>query len=177
VIDAASGAAIADTEVEVSSDDGIRCVAPPCPTNEKTWTGRTDAGGRIDVPPGIVQTITTVRTAAHASASLVDDAELENGGWVLELSPNAVLEASDLGARPFKLIDAKTGNPIANRAVRVLIGDGSSFESRTSPRGYLYLPAEKVLTAIDRVAVVVSGYRRTRLDFAAVRFKTRMQPQ
>jgi len=29
---------------------------------------------------------------------------------------------------------------------------------------------------IDHVAVIVQGYRQTRLDFASARYKTRLQP-
>ncbi len=177
IFDAFSGEPIANTDVVVSSDNGMRCEPTPCPTNDRSWNGKTGSTGQVAVPRTELQASTDIETAVHASASLTDDAERQNGVWVVDLTRKDLLDSTELGGHPFKLIDAATNKAIAGAHVRVFIGSAPAFETRTSPRGYFYIPNEKVMLDIDRVSVVVAGYQRARLDFAAVRFKTRLQPK
>ena len=175
LLDAHSGAAIANTGVAVSSDNGIRCVTAPCPTNALGWTGKTDAMGTVVVPSNVLQASTRITTAAHVLASLIDEAEENNGIWVVELVPKDLIDSSDRVVHAFKLIDASTNNAIANAELRVFVGAGSGFDARTTPLGYLFISDEKIHSDFDRVWVVVPGYQRTRLEYGAgVRHKTRL---
>jgi hypothetical protein len=174
LFDARSGAPIANTAIVVSSDTGIRCVRAPCPTNAQSWTGQSDAKGMVMVPANALQAVTRIATTAHVSASLIDDAEPQNGTWEIELVPKSVGDSSD---HRFKLIDASTNKAIVSAPLRVIVGAGPGFDARTTPRGYLFIPDEKVGSEYDRVSVVVPGYQRTRLEFGTVRYKTRLKPR
>ena len=43
LLDAATAKPIANTDVELWSDNGIRCIKAPCPTDGKQWKGTSDA--------------------------------------------------------------------------------------------------------------------------------------
>jgi hypothetical protein len=177
LFDARSGVPIANTGVVVSSDNGIRCVRAPCPTNAQSWTGKSDAKGIVAVPTNAFQAVTSIATTTYASASLIDDAEQQNGLWVVDLIPKSVLNSSDRLVHRFKLIDASTNKAIVSSELRVSAGARGAFDASTSPRGYLFIPDERVASDLDRVWVVVPGYERTRLDFGAVRYRTRLKPR
>ena len=44
-----------NVNVRIYSDNGIRCVKAPCPTNGFSWSGRTDAKGVVRIPGHVRQ--------------------------------------------------------------------------------------------------------------------------
>jgi hypothetical protein len=93
LVDAATGRPIADSEVEVYTDNGIRCVTAPCPTDGLTWRGRSDAQGVVAVPKSAVNVVAHIGTPRHGMVDL-GKARRRGGVWVARLvrdrSPPAV---------------------------------------------------------------------------------------
>ncbi len=171
LLDAVSGEVIANSEVNVQSDNGIRCVRPPCPTNHRSWKGTTDDRGYVLVPKGMVQQVTRINTPSHEEGrDLVRDAKQNAAGfWIAELLPNHIFDGPILGSRAIKLIDAQTKRAIANRTARITLGETETIELKTNVLGYIFIPLEK---AAEDTWVTIPGYRRSKIDFAAARYKT-----
>jgi hypothetical protein len=178
LLDAFSGESISDSDVEVHSDSGVRCIQAPCPTNDKQWAGKSDANGQVAIPTGILQRNTTIRTPAHEGKDLVRDSEKDaDGVWVVELYPNHVADSSELGLRPIKLVDARSNRPLADISVRIAFGETESIEGKTNSLGYIFLPFEKALPALENTWVTVPGYRRAKIDFGGVNYRTKLERQ
>jgi hypothetical protein len=179
LLDAFSGESISDSDVEVHSDSGVRCKQAPCPTNDKHWNGKADANGYVVIPTGILQQVTTITTPSHKDGKdLIRDSEKDaDGAWVVELYPNHVSDSSELGLRPIKLVDARSDRPLANIAVRIAFGETESFEGKTNSLGYIFLPFEKALPALENTWVIVPDYRRTKIDFGGVNYRTKLERQ
>lgn len=175
LLDAFSGQVIANSAVEVSSDNGIRCETPPCPTDDKQWRGKSDAAGFTLIPTSVLQFETTIKTPAH-HGNLVEDSEKAAGDfWLAELLPARLDGASELGLRPIKLIDAHSSRPLANLPVLIEFGKTSNFKTQTNALGTLFIPFEKALPAFEDTWAVLAGYRRTHLDFAWARRKVKLE--
>jgi len=175
LLDAASGRPVANADVEVWSDNGIRCVQAPCPTTGRRWTGRTDAIGQVDLPTSALQAVTVVKTPGYEGDLIGESEPAEGEGWNAELFPR---DSSDSAPRPIKLIDGRSGRPIADVPVRVEFstkeGSPDSVSTTSNGLGYVFVPFRVVLAAPEQTWVVVPGYRRTRLDFAWAWHKTKL---
>jgi hypothetical protein len=175
LLDAVSGRPIANTDVELWSDNGVRCVQAPCPTNGQEWAGRSDASGQVVIPTSAVQAVTAVKTPGHEGDLIGDSEPADGGGWTTVLFPR---DSSGSAPRPVKLIDGRSGRPIANVAVRVEFqtdaGKRDSVKTATNALGYIFVPFEVVVAAAEHTWVVVPAYRRTQLDFAWARRKTKL---
>lgn len=90
VLDSASGKPIAATEVRIHSDNGVRCIKAPCPTNAMDWNGFTDAEGMFKLPKKIVQQSTTITAAGHSAGKDLgrDASKPKPDEWVIELDPD-----------------------------------------------------------------------------------------
>ena len=179
LLDAFSGESIPDSDVEVHSDSGVRCIQAPCPTNDKHWKGKADANGYVVIPTNILQQVTTITTPSHKDGKdLIRDSEKDaDGVWVVELYPNHVSDPSGLGLRPIKLVDARSSKPLADISVRIAFGETESIEGKTNSLGYIFLPFEKALPALENTWVTVPGYRRAKLDFGGVHYRTKLERQ
>lgn len=175
LLDEFSGEVISNSDVEVSSDNGIRCIQPPCDTNPKQWRGRSDANGYVVVPTGILQQITSISTPSHRGGKdLVGGSEQDmNGAWVVELIPNHTYDFWPSSYR-LKLIDAESSKPLINTQVDVSLAEGESFEGKTNSLGYIFFPVKK--TGVDSW-VVVTGYRRAKIDWGWVNYKMKLEKQ
>jgi len=176
LLDAFSGHAIANADVELWSDNGVRCIQAPCPTNMRQWTGRTDAAGDVVFPTRILQPVTTIK-APSSEGDLIGDSEPgDSGRWVAELFAR---DTTGSPARPIKLIDSRSHKAISNLPVRLEYrtdgGRWDSFRTMTNPLGYVFVPFEVVARAAEQTWVVVPGYRRTHLDFTWARHRTMLQ--
>lgn len=69
-----SGKPITRTKVRIYSDNGIRCIQAPCPTNGKSWEGITDQNGVIIVPKDHIQVTTSISPKGYQASSLKYDA-------------------------------------------------------------------------------------------------------
>jgi hypothetical protein len=176
LLDASTGRPIANADVKLRSDNGVRCIQPPCPTNVRQWTGRTDAAGGVIVPTRILQPVTTINASRYEGDLISDSEPGDSGRWEAELFARDTTGSS---ARPIKLIDSRSHKAISNLPVRVEFrtdgGRRESFRAMTNPRGYVFVPFEIVARAGEQIWVVIPGYRRTHLDFAWARHRTVLQ--
>ncbi len=60
LISKATGKAVSKANVHIYSDNGIRCIQGPCPTNGKSWDGTTNDNGEISVSKDYIQSNTNV---------------------------------------------------------------------------------------------------------------------
>jgi hypothetical protein len=175
LLDAVSGRRIANADVELGSDKGIRCVQAPCPTNGQEWAGRSDAAAQVVVPTSAVQAVTAIKTAGYVGDLIGDSEPAGDGGWIVELLPQ---DSSESAPRPIKLIDRGSGRAIANTPVRVEFqtdaGKWDSVKTATNALGYIFVPFNVVVAAAEHTWVVVPGYGRTHLDFAWARRRTKL---
>jgi hypothetical protein len=92
LIDRVTRKPIKNTEVEIYSDNGIRCISLPCPTNGVKWTGKTDARGIIIVPGKIRQRSMTISATGYSKGKDINKDAKKNkagGGWVIALDADS----------------------------------------------------------------------------------------
>jgi hypothetical protein len=173
LLDEFSGEAILNSDVKVSSDNGIVCRRAPCPTNGKQWGGRSDAKGYVVIPTNILQQNTDISTPAHRGGKdLIGDSEQDRDGtWVVELIPNRTFDSWPSSYR-LKLIDAESNKPLINTRVKVSLAEGKNFEGKTNSLGYIFFPVEK---AGGDGWVVVAGYKRTEIDWGWVNYRLKLE--
>lgn len=86
VVDGVTRKPIRNTAVEIYSDNGIRCIKAPCPTNGIRWAGRTDARGVVKVPGRVRQRSMTISAVGYGGKNLTRESKKEAGGvWVIAL--------------------------------------------------------------------------------------------
>jgi hypothetical protein len=175
LLDAVSSGPIANAAVELWSDNSVRCVQAPCPTNGQEWAGRSNAAGQVVVPTSAVQAVTSVRTPGHEGDLIGDSEPADGGGWTVELFPR---DSSESAPHPIKMIDGPSGRAIANAPVRIEFrtdaGRWDSVKTTTNALGYVFVPFRVVVAAAEQTWVVVPGYQRAQLDFAWARRKTKL---
>ncbi len=64
-----AGVPLANTEVRVWSDNGVRCIAPPCPTEGREQLATTDDAGRFVLPPSQVDQSMTLLIEGYRGQS------------------------------------------------------------------------------------------------------------
>jgi len=189
LFDIYSGLPLANAAVEVESDDGIVCKMAPCPTDQKTWLGRSDDSGAITIPPSAIQVDTYVKTKGHRLAKLADDAiQASSNIHPIELYPEWLFDEQHDWTRGYKLVDPH-GKVLANVPVRIEFsandwpaqhGGISSLDLKTNPLGYVFfsflrkpdpkpgqnLPDAPLADWMTPVAsVAISGYRKVELNY------------
>ena len=88
VIDAATRVPLSYKEVEIYSDNGIRCMKAPCPTNGVEWQGRTNARGDVVIPGDIVQASMTITAGGYGAEELNRAArKMSKQSWLIPLEP------------------------------------------------------------------------------------------
>jgi hypothetical protein len=158
LLDAFAVAPIADTDVIVTSGDAIRCISAPCPSDVVEWRGRTDAAGDLLVPARFVSATTDIGTRMHEQQSV--PAAATPGANVLALVPRDVPSDDPLasGLTPLKLVDSRTGRPIANARVTLAAG-ATRLEFRSNALGYVFFDEEMLFPPSEWPRVSVPGYR------------------
>lgn len=82
-----TNALITDTAVSVYSDNGIRCVTTPCPTNGRTFEGGTNTQGEVTIPAANVDESMTFTVVGYQDAELHTSGKLQSdGSWNLPLT-------------------------------------------------------------------------------------------
>ncbi|MEO6210621.1 MAG: hypothetical protein ABIQ10_10905 [Gemmatimonadaceae bacterium] len=164
---------IASTDFELTSDNGIRCIKAPCPTDGKSWKGESDAKGEIVIPRSALNTTASITSASYHGDLAGDASPAAGGGWTLDLFPET---GTDPAPHPLKLLDATTHQPIANVTLRIEARNSGGFPNMMSltsnALGYVFVPADFVAHGAQTSWVVVPGYRDARVDFAWARRKT-----
>jgi hypothetical protein len=173
LLNASSGKIISNSDVEVSSDNTIRCIRAPCPSNAKQWSGRSDAKGYVVIPTNILNISTHISTPAHrGGGNLISGSKKDmSGAWVVKLIPNRTLDPWPYSYR-LKLVDAESNRPLVKTQVRVSFDENESFERKTNSLGYIAFPIEKVGMS---GWVVVTGYRRTKIEWGRVNYKMKLE--
>ena len=204
VFDVYSGLALANTSVEVTSDNGIQCSVPPCPTGSRTWSGQTDGSGVLMIPPSALQFDTYVKTKDHRDARLAEEVLRESSRThQVELYPEWLFDEQHDWTRGYKLVDARSGNVLADTLVRIEFpandwpaqhGGISRLDVKTNPLGYVFfsflrkpepkqgqtLPSAPLADWVTPVAsLIASGYRKAELNYFegsdAERFTVRLE--
>lgn len=76
LLDAFTGEPICNVDVKIMSDNGIRCIRAPCPTDAQEWNGKSDDNGLILVPLKILNVITTITATGYKTGGdLNEDSE------------------------------------------------------------------------------------------------------
>ncbi len=89
LIDASTKRIIANTAVEVRSNNGIICKRAPCPNNSLTWKGVSGADGLARIPSCVIQYSTTLIVADYEATELNKTmAEIADSILVVELAPD-----------------------------------------------------------------------------------------
>jgi hypothetical protein len=177
LLDAATAKPIANTAVEVQSDNGIRCIKAPCPTDEKQWNGTSDADGRVTIPRSALNTTANIKTAGY-DGDLVGDATSDaKGVWSVDLFSDG---CANLCPHPLKLHDARSHEPIANALVLIEIRSATTHDvasATSNALGYVFVPFVIMAKGMDDSWVIVEGYRDAKIDFAAARRKIMLEPR
>lgn len=84
------GNAIAGSKVELHSDNGIRCIKAPCPTNGKKWSGKTNGKGFVSIPTNVIQKATTIWTTDYPNGTdfIAQAIKDKNKVWAIKLRKN-----------------------------------------------------------------------------------------
>lgn len=177
LLNASTTLAVTHADVTVHTDSGIECATAPCPRNDRQWQGTSDAFGVIRLPKDILQRDSHIATAGLNGDLVEDSAPAANGRWAVELLPLGPDETP--ATHPLKLIDARTGKPVTDSAVRIEFatykGSNRSLELTSNALGYVFVPFDVIASAAGDTWLQVPGYRRTRADFAWVRRKTLLE--
>lgn len=90
LVDASAKRIIANASVEVHSNNGIICRKAPCPSNDQSWKGVSDADGILRIPSHIIQYSITLTVAGY-QAALIHEAAVKtaNGEVRVKLWPSA----------------------------------------------------------------------------------------
>jgi hypothetical protein len=92
LIDRVTRKPIKNTDVEIYSDNGIRCITLPCQTNGIKWTGKTDARGVIIIPGKIRQRSMTISATGYSRGKDINKDAKKNkvgGGWSIALDADS----------------------------------------------------------------------------------------
>jgi hypothetical protein len=78
------------TAVKIYSDNGIRCIKAPGPTNGIEWKGKTDARGYVVVPGQIRQNSMAITAVGYSRGGelTTDSTKRSKDYWVIALKPN-----------------------------------------------------------------------------------------
>jgi hypothetical protein len=167
LLDAHTGQPISNLEIRLLSEHGSGCSKAPCRIDSVTWTGRSDADGRIEIPKSAIGAQATAATDSH-EPDLLDNATHEGGGdWVLELTAR---DSSGDDPYPLKLLNEESRKPLASTPVSLKFADTHNGEHEvaltTNALGYVFIPSQ--IAAMGRHgSVKVKHYDLAFIDFGA----------
>lgn len=179
LIDVSTGQPVRNAVLRLVSDNGIRCARAPCLTNTRTWKGKSDAQGFVQIPTSEIQSSTQIE-AETLTGDLIDDSEAASDTvWIAELLPLESTYADPPGPpRPLRLTDGTTGKAVANAEASFELRRGGEsrvlFKTHTNDFGYVFLPNDLPQVALENTWVVVAGYRATHVNFAWAAHRTRL---
>jgi hypothetical protein len=78
---------IVNSMVTINSDNGVRCITAPCPTNSMRWQGRTNRQGLVTIPHKVIQQSTTMTLPGYQPIQLQQNLRNQRGGVTIELLP------------------------------------------------------------------------------------------
>ncbi len=183
LLDAYSGQQISNTAVTIYSDNGIRCIMAPCPTEEQEWTGKSDDQGVVSFPSGMINVNTHITAAGYRSGrNLGSDGEkISYTDRILELDPDS---KTDNRERRFKLIDSQSKKSLANVSMWITNNQnckpphcsGYIFSGNTNSIGNIYFPISLV-TSKGATWVFVDGYKPAKAPVGLSNFEVILEKE
>jgi hypothetical protein len=73
LIDSLTKNPISDVNVTIYSDNGIRCIRAPCPTEGQEWIGKSDGKGVIFIPSSLVNNVITIDIGGYSGKNIQND--------------------------------------------------------------------------------------------------------
>lgn len=179
LIDVSTGHPVREETLRLVSDNGVRCMRAPCPTNTRSWEGRSDTQGFVHIPTSQIQVSTQIETESLTGDLIGDSEAASDTVWIAELLPRESTYPDPPGPpRPLRLIDGTTNKAVADADAYFELRSGGEsrvlFKTRTNDFGYVFLPNDLPAGALESTWVVVSGYRATHVDFAWAGHRTRL---
>jgi len=175
LLDAFSVQAISNTDVKISSDNGMRCFTTPCNTEGQEWTGRSDDDGIISIPSKVINAVTTITATGYKSGRDLnkDSEKIDNNNWLIELDPDNKIDNFE---RRLKLIDPQTQKPLSNISLWITNSQNCqppecsdySFQGTTNKLGNVYYPISAVK---DNSWIFVNGYNSKEFPTGWVNYK------
>jgi hypothetical protein len=111
-----------------------------------------------------------IETPGHIAASVQDAVPRSGGDYTLELVPRDL--SSDhplgLGLSPLKLIDASSGEPIANAAVNLAAAGTVEVDLRSNALGYIFVDEEDFTVLLKDLRITVPSYRTRAIGYESV---------
>lgn len=151
LIDADSAKPITDIDVNLYSDNNVRCVTTPCDTNDQKWTGKSDQNGVITISSNFMKLSTTITATGYRSGrDIIKDSEkIDENNLIIELDPDSRIDKSE---RRIKLIDSETQKPLAKETISITDSEDCNpidcpnvnFSEVTNPLGNVYVPMSSV---------------------------------
>jgi len=179
LVDALSSKSIANTGVNISSDNGIRCIVAGCDTNSQNWAGTSNENGLIFVSSKIINNTTTLTATGYGGGrDLGKDSDKTGNNWTLELDSD--INTKDFSMR-LKLVNSKTNDSLANVSM-IITKDKKCvtvecnnyvFKGKTNNLGNIYHPS---LPGLDDYLVVVDGYIPKIINPGWVNYRIIMDP-
>jgi hypothetical protein len=167
LVDARTGKAIADAEVRVSSDNGIRCIRAPCPTGFKEWNGRSDSSGTLSVPDTAFNADTRFQVQGYEPTASLPREAAKASNWQVELDPKDSNMEGGMRIDRVKLIDKTTGKPLSN--VSFWVASSRNCRSRTctdvvlsgatNTLGNAFVPLARIPNLEQRMWIGVEGHQ------------------
>jgi hypothetical protein len=155
-VNARSTDALANVDVKLESNSGIRCEQAPCPSTVVDWSGRSSATGDIVVPRRALKASTIV-SVPKAWAQIVERAEKHpSGTWTVELDPEP--DKTYPIVYGLQLVQKRTGERLANRSVGIELPRGQTVTAHSNSLGYVYFQVPGLAYDGDYV-VRIAGYK------------------
>lgn len=179
LIDVSTGHPVRNAGLRLVSDNGIRCIRAPCPTNTRIWKGKSDTEGFVQIPTSEIQSSTQIETGSLTGDLIGDSEAASDTVWIAELLPLESTYTDPPGPpRPLRLIDGTTGKAVADADASFEVRRGGEsqvlFKTRTNDFGYVFLPNDLPEAALEDTWVLVTGYRATHVDFAWAAHRIRL---
>jgi hypothetical protein len=175
LVDAFSEQIISDANVEIHSDNGIRCIQAPCDTGGQDWTGISDHDGFIYVPSKAINAVTSITAAGYRSGRDLnkDSEKIADHDWVVELDPDSKVDRFE---RRLKLTDSQTQKPLSDITMWITNDQNCqppacsdySFKGTVNHLGNVYYPLSAVK---DNSWIFIDGYRSKKLPDGWVNYK------
>lgn len=179
LLDADTTHPISATTIDIYSDNGVRCVRAPCPTEGRSWQGQTDPNGWLQIPSEVFNRVTHLDAKGYGGRELMENAiPIEPGIWKVSLDPERRLDNQE---RPLRLFDARNHHPLARIDVWITESrtchppdcEHYSFHDTTNNLGYVYYS----LSGITKNSWIhASGYKPELYKPGAVNYKMVLKP-
>lgn len=168
-MDAKNGEPLINTKISAFSDNGVRCIQAPCPTEGKSWEDTTNSKGIVNIPSSFINS-NQASIIIEGSSTIINENNgkfLLNGKWVIDIVPktkDSILE------KRIKLLDSDDKTPLKNISFSVtttkdcVVPECSNikFSGKTDSLGNYFFPkSDKEQGLVTGNWVSVEGYKNS----------------